>query len=978
MKRNKLLKQRPHFGLSGARLYLMAFFLPVVLLLLTLLSTGLYPLAGNRTPLTVDLYHQYAPFMAEFRRKLLEGSSLFYTWNSGLGQDFYSLFAYYLASPFNLLLVLFPATALPEAVVTLMLLKIGTASVSFAYFLKSTFTQNGWGVWSALYPKKAVKRSDEASDYALLIFSCLYALSGYVQAYFWNLMWLDAIVALPLVLAGLYRLFRKGQVGLYILALFYAFWSNFYVGFFVGLFALLYALVIVFSQRWPKQARAEEASHGLEAESEQVLEGGYVPSHKSVNEPNLSQSLLRVFLATLSAAFLVAVLLVPTYLALKNSSAVGDRFPTSFEFKMPVFDFIQRHLPLVAPNVRSGFANVYVGLLPALLLPIYVLAKHLSRREKVAHLALLAFFFFSFSHNVLDFIWHGLHYPNQLNHRYAFLYIALLLLMGFRALPALAKITKRQLLALLIGALAYLVLAQKILDLEWLQEQTYLTMGAVLISVYFLDALAKAIRYREQEERGEELGSKPSFSFRFAAWSLSLFVILELFLQLLFAFNLVAGSEYFTDRPSFVQEMSESQQILAHVPIEGLWRTEFEEGKTSNPTALHGYRGLSQFSSTSPKSTATWMRKIGYQGNNINSYRYTGATKWMDALFSLRYLARKEETASARWKELAKEGQWTLYENDSALPFAFLVKQDALSYRQSESGSPYEEQNRLFSALTGRDEKLYDGAEVDLVESTGYQTRRKTDFVVELKEDGKEGKVQAIHEASRSEQLYLYLESDKDVELSWKIQKADGAPAPSSTVKGALEPALSSQEKTVYRVAQIEFPPLQKGDRLELHFRPKEETGLKFSLVRENSAILQESLQALATQSLQNLQVRSSSFSGDIEAKEDGLLFFSLPYDLSWEAKVDGRLVRLRPLNSSFLLLPLSQGQHHIDLRFVPRGFKVGLMLSALGALLALLLLVWTKLERKSVKRGRKKANFEENQRNSEKSLDNRTDELLN
>ena len=48
------------------------------------------------------------PFFNELWEKLRNGASLMYTWNIGLGSDFVSVFAYYLASPLNWLVVLFP------------------------------------------------------------------------------------------------------------------------------------------------------------------------------------------------------------------------------------------------------------------------------------------------------------------------------------------------------------------------------------------------------------------------------------------------------------------------------------------------------------------------------------------------------------------------------------------------------------------------------------------------------------------------------------------------------------------------------------------------------------------------------------------------------------------------------------------------------------------------------------------------------
>ena len=76
-------------------------------MLLLFLQRGIYPF-GEESFLRTDLYHQYAPFFSEFQYKLQHGGSLFYSWNIGLGVNFTAIYAYYLASPLNWFVLLFP------------------------------------------------------------------------------------------------------------------------------------------------------------------------------------------------------------------------------------------------------------------------------------------------------------------------------------------------------------------------------------------------------------------------------------------------------------------------------------------------------------------------------------------------------------------------------------------------------------------------------------------------------------------------------------------------------------------------------------------------------------------------------------------------------------------------------------------------------------------------------------------------------
>lgn len=84
-----------------------AFFVPVVAMIIIFAQRGIFPF-GEECFLRTDMYHQYAPFFSEFQYKLTHGGSLLYSWDIGMGVNFSALYAYYLASPVNWLLILCP------------------------------------------------------------------------------------------------------------------------------------------------------------------------------------------------------------------------------------------------------------------------------------------------------------------------------------------------------------------------------------------------------------------------------------------------------------------------------------------------------------------------------------------------------------------------------------------------------------------------------------------------------------------------------------------------------------------------------------------------------------------------------------------------------------------------------------------------------------------------------------------------------
>ena len=159
---------------------------------------------GNVSMLYSDMYHQYYPFFVAFRKALLSGESLLYSWDVGLGMDYLGLIAYYLASPLNLLSVILPESWMLEYFSLLAPIKLGLASLFFAIFLKTLFRKD---------------------DLSIALFGSFYGLCAWALGYQWNVMWLDSFALLPLVAFGTISLLRDKKFILYTISLFFAVFS---------------------------------------------------------------------------------------------------------------------------------------------------------------------------------------------------------------------------------------------------------------------------------------------------------------------------------------------------------------------------------------------------------------------------------------------------------------------------------------------------------------------------------------------------------------------------------------------------------------------------------------------------------------------------------------------------------------------------------------------------------------------------------
>ena len=154
--------------------YLLSFLIPLILFTLAMFFLHLYPF-GNYSLRISDALNQYPAFFEGLKQMNI------FTFNIGLGMNFYHILTTYLMSPLNIIYFFFKKENFDLFFVILILIKIGLMGLTMNLFLN--------------YQKKETRCS--------LIFSTIYALSGFTTLYHFNYQFLDAIYMLPIVMLGL-------------------------------------------------------------------------------------------------------------------------------------------------------------------------------------------------------------------------------------------------------------------------------------------------------------------------------------------------------------------------------------------------------------------------------------------------------------------------------------------------------------------------------------------------------------------------------------------------------------------------------------------------------------------------------------------------------------------------------------------------------------------------------------------------------
>ena len=605
---------------------LAAFFVPVLVLVVIFAQRGIFPF-GEECFLRTDMYHQYAPFFSEFQYKLTHGGSLLYSWDIGMGVNFSALYAYYLASPMNWLVALCPRQFLIEFMTVLIVIKTGLSGLSFTWYLrKHTGTR----------------------EFGSCFFGIFYALSGYMAAYSWNIMWLDCILLFPVILFGLERLVKEKKGMVYCIALGLSILSNYYISIMICIFMVIYAAVLVILYP-PKKGKEFAATAG------------------------------RFTLYSLLAGGLAAVVLLPEIYALQATASGNFDFPKTVSSYFSIFDMIARHMGNVQTEIGlDHWPNIYCGVAVLMLLLLYLGNKNIKIKEKAVYFSLLLFFYASFSVNVLNFIWHGFHYPNSLPCRQSFIYIALVLVMCYKAYLELKNTPWKHIVMAFWGAAAFVILAEKLVDNE---EQFHF---AVFYAAILFLALYTGCIYLYHSRKWCRDG------------------VLLAVLGLVFcesAVNMAVTSIPTTSRTAYVKDNEDTMLLADSIRSSVFYRIEKGESRTKNDGAWMNFPSASLFSSVASAAMSDFFKSVGCE-SSTNAYSVKGSTPFIDALFATRYgIYPDQQPADGLKEQIGRQGSMWFYENKYTLPVGFVMPQDMETNWVLDSGNPANVQNDLSSVL---------------------------------------------------------------------------------------------------------------------------------------------------------------------------------------------------------------------------------------------------------------------------------------
>ena len=390
------------------------------------LSQGIY-WNSDTSPLLGDGFHQYVIFDLNLRNILHGSDSLFYTFTSGLGLNFYALSSYYLGSFLSPLVYFFDVSSMPDAVYLSTLLKFGLIGLSTFFSLSKIFKNIPAPLRLAL--------------------STSYALMSFTVSQLEIKTWLDVFILIPLILTCLHLLITEKKRILYFTSLSILFIQNYYFGYMTALFLVVWYFCQL---SWDFKSR--------------------------------KFSFLDFFLTSLLAGLTSFIMTLPTLFDLRTH---GEKLTAITKIKTDT----SWYLDLFAKQFIGAFDTtkygsipmIFVGLLPFILTIVFFTLKSIKFHVKLCYATLLLIIIASFYLEALDLFWQGMHAPNMFLHRFAWIFSTLLIYISAEVLNRVKDIKLWNVLFSIT-----LLLSGYLATIYFKNHYSFLTKLNILLTIEFL------------------------------------------------------------------------------------------------------------------------------------------------------------------------------------------------------------------------------------------------------------------------------------------------------------------------------------------------------------------------------------------------------------------------------------------------------------------------------------------------------------
>ncbi len=846
-----------------------------VIILINYALLGVFPF-GESSMLTFDLNGQYVNFYSSFTNAVLnDDAGLFYSLEKGLGGSTIGLITYYCSSLFGFIFLLFPKDSITYAIDLIIALKIILCSATMCFFLL-----------------KRQNSTEKSNKLFTVILSASYAFCGYNMALYQHIMWIDALIYLPVICYGIDVLIKKNNLFIFIISLALLIFSNFYIAYMVCVFVSLYFLY------------------------ELIL-----------SENNIKDKLLKcaVFcFSALIAAGLTAFLLLPGLSDILSNNSFID-YSLSLQSNFKITEFFHMLMPFsftwenITINELTNFKllpNVFSGCFTLVLAMVYFCNSKVKIKRKVLSFVFLSIIFLMFYSRDLFFAMHAFEEPTFFYYRYSFLFTFLLCFFAGENLAYECEFKIKNIILTSICLLSFLAICFYVRHV-WFTF-TFFLIGAFLcvfmLCLFFLQTHVKLKKYK--------------FCFSLLILAVSLLEITANSYHVLNQFEKYShnGISEYVSEFNLAHELI--QQNETEQNSENLYRSEKTFRRTENDAMLLNYNGFSHYSSVMENTSKDALYSLG-----INDYT---SSIFAQSVLALKYVYTRTDESTlpyaqqaeqhndyipSFYKFVAETDNIKIYQNPYALPLSFYTNENVLNTNNIDSFQNYFiSQNQIFNAFNKESKELFVPVEQQHINVTNdgvivENTMQNQNIIFSQS-------VNFEFTAHTQGYLYAYINTNENpVAL---------------TYNDATDANLQNLTGTNY----IAIGECENGEKIDISLNSidgQSEISEYQFFIMDKQMLLDFSENA--NKNSPELIEHNNAFEITANSNNGAYIVVSIPYDDNFNIEINEEKAQAHPIiNSSFFAIELQDGENNITIKYVPKNLYLGLVISCFSFLLLVLI----------------------------------------
>jgi len=851
---------------------------------------------GTSSLASMDAAIQYLDFFAYLKDCAAGKNSIFYSMSTHLGQSNFTLFAYYLASPVNLLLFFFDKDHLQEYFDIAVAVKLALSAFTMSWYLQTRFGGRLKKILTA-------------------ILTLSYAWMNYSFMQSSNIMWLDGLYMMPLIMLGIWKILKGGKTASLTVPAGLTILFNWYCA----------GMICIFSIFW------------FAFEALLLLTEG---------EISLGKMILKTFkyIWAMALGVLVSgVFFLPTiYLFVSQGTGQGDTRLFQDLYYNNFISIIQGFA--IGSSSNLGRIVLFCGTLALLGAISFFFTERIPAAHKILAAGLFLFLMLSFFWNPLTSVFSLFKRVDSYWYRYAFLGSFTVIFLAALFFARAGDDEKAPGLLTRAGAGFTLLLGFA----QYANGKPELKMLYMTMIFTFLIAAGAFVMLRMEKRKWAALLAG-LFCFVLTSGEL----VYNAKVQMYNYRNKNAG-EY-----REFMNLLERQTEAVKEADEGIYRISQTGGRdenydhiqnTFNDMMAAGVWSIVGYTSNSHLETLRFLDRMGYRNMEDRMSIVSTSILPVDALLGVKYvisaypIAGLEEapefgTEVYTDEESGEEALRKVYRNPYALPMAMVWQGEEEEAEETE-GNSFEYVNRVYSALLGEETVLFKPIE--------YETDREDPLLVSYDLSGIPVGAPVYGNLAAPVHLHARLTVGEAYYANysmWLSPTVFYIPSEEDHIRISFQAEIYSED------TELDVFPEEAETFLtekEIEKAQTTATGIMAPVDRAVDAIkpqfyyldmkaLEKACSALSEREPGAWNIENGKVTADAVAQDGDSLLVTVPADQGWKITVNGSPRDGETFAGALVSIPLDDGDNHVEMTYEVPCLKLGGVASLSGILLLIL-----------------------------------------